>query len=214
MGSVCGQWVYLSGVIHDSRPSLLTAFLCHFSPSLFLSLYPDSRTFWACLDTEHQHFRCSLWSRGQPAPTDPAVLACLISLCVCVCVFKCVSLTICFSLPLVLLLAFHFKRNWFSFIAFFVCDPFDVCVCLHNSVSAQGFILLRTQIAEISAVFAYVCVVRVSAHLHVVPVNLLHGMHRQHLSIYLFICLFIYLFIYVYILYFFYCKYSIIYFFL
>ncbi len=87
MGSVCGQWVYLSGVIHDSRPSLLTAFLCHFSPSLFLSLYPDSRTFWACLDTEHQHFRCSLWSRGQPAPTDPAVLGLPDQpLCVCVCV--------------------------------------------------------------------------------------------------------------------------------
>ncbi len=159
MGSVCGQWVYLSGVIHDSRPSLLTAFLCHFSPSLFLSLYPDSRTFWACLDTEHQHFRCSLWSRGQPAPTDPAVLRLPDQpLCVCVCVFKCVSLTICFSLPLVLLTCLSFQEKLIFFHSIFrVRSLWCMCVFAQFCVSTRFYTLEDTDSWNLCCVCVRVC---------------------------------------------------------
>lgn len=110
-------------------------------------------------------------------PPIPPCSACLISLCVCVClsVFHSPSA----FLFLLTCLSFQEKLIFFFFFSFFVWDPFDVCVCLYNSVSAQGVLLLRTQTAEISAVFAYVCVVHVSAHLHVVQVSLrLHGKHR------------------------------------
>lgn len=155
--------MYLSGVIHDSRPSLLTAFLCHFSPSHSLSLFILTAGLSERAWTQSTNISDAACGRGvSQHPPIPPCSACLISLCVCV--FKCVSLTICFSLPLVLLTCLSFQEKLIFFTAFFVWDPFDVCVCLRNSVSAQGYLLLRTQTAEIFAVFAYVCVLCMSQH--------------------------------------------------
>ncbi len=158
MGSVCGQWVYLSGVIHDSRPSLLTAFLCHFSPSLFLSLYPDSRTFWACLDTEHQHFDAACDRGVSQHPPIPPCSACLISLCVCVCVFKCVSLTICFSLPLVLLTCLSFQEKLIFFHSIFrVRSLWCMCVFAQFCVSTRFYTLEDTDSWNLCCVCIRVC---------------------------------------------------------
>ncbi len=149
---ICLAWFMTPG-LPFWQPS--SAISLHLSFSLFILTAGLSERAW----TQSTNISDAACDRGvSQHPPIPPCSACLISLCVCVCVFKCVSLTICFSLPLVLLLAFHFKRNWFSFIAFFVCDPFDdVCVFAQFCVSTRFYTLEDTDSWNLCCVCIRVC---------------------------------------------------------